>query len=230
MDMKEDREHVYVKVVDYKSGSREFSLAALYYGLQLQLVVYMNAAMEIAGKKHPEKEIVPAAMLYYRVQDPMIEMPEGEPSAEEVNAQVLRALRTNRHCECQGGRCRGAGSGLFRAFGCGAAGTEKDGSFSARSSVLEETDFQAVSAFVEQKIRQAGRQILDGKIALDPYEQGNRNACEYCAYQKVCGFDKKIDGFVMRELENLKEDEAMELIRKEVADGNEVHGGSAAGH
>lgn len=50
MDMKEDREHVYVKVVDYKSGSREFSLAALYYGLQLQLVVYMNAAMEIAGK------------------------------------------------------------------------------------------------------------------------------------------------------------------------------------
>lgn len=94
VDMKEDREHVYVKVVDYKSGSREFSLAALYYGLQLQLVVYMNAAMEIAGKKHPEKEIVPAAMLYYRVQDPMIEMPEGEPSAEEVNAQVLRALRT----------------------------------------------------------------------------------------------------------------------------------------
>ena len=80
--------------MDYKSGSREFSLAALYYGLQLQLVVYMNAAMEIAGKKHPEKEIVPAAMLYYRVQDPMIEMPEGEPSAEEVNAQVLRALRT----------------------------------------------------------------------------------------------------------------------------------------
>ena len=98
VDMKEDREHVYVKVVDYKSGSREFSLAALYYGLQLQLVVYMNAAMEIAGKKHPEKEIVPAAMLYYRVQDPMIEMPEGEPSAEEVNAQVLRCLLYTSRC------------------------------------------------------------------------------------------------------------------------------------
>ena len=82
--------------------------------------------------------------------------------------------------------------------------------------------------------RKSGRRdgkILDGKIALDPYEQGNRNACEYCAYQKVCGFDKKIDGFVMRELENLKEDEAMRAcLRKEVADGNEVHGGSAAGH
>lgn len=81
--------------------------------------------------------------------------------------------------------------------------------------------------------RKSGRR--DGRFWMEKshwtlYEQGNRNACEYCAYQKVCGFDKKIDGFVMRELENLKEDEAMELIRKEVADGNEVHGGSAAGH
>ena len=230
VDMKEDREHVYVKVVDYKSGSREFSLAALYYGLQLQLVVYMNAAMEIAGKKHPEKEIVPAAMLYYRVQDPMIEMPEGEPSAEEVNAQVLRALRTTGIVNAREDVVEGLDQGFSGRSDVVPLERKKDGSFSARSSVLEETDFQAVSAFVEQKIRQAGRQILDGKIALDPYEQGNRNACEYCAYQKVCGFDKKIDGFVMRELENLKEDEAMELIRKEVADGNEVHGGSAAGH
>lgn len=230
VDMKEDREHVYVKVVDYKSGSREFSLAALYYGLQLQLVVYMNAAMEIAGKKHPEKKIVPAAMLYYRVQDPMIELPEGEPSAEEVNAQVLRALRTTGIVNAREDVVEGLDQGFLGRSDVVPLERKKDGSFSARSSVLEETDFQAVSAFVEQKIRQAGRQILDGKIALDPYEQGNRNACEYCAYQKVCGFDKKIDGFVMRELENLKEDEAMELIRKEVADGNEVHGGSAAGH
>ena len=86
------------RVVDYKSGSREFSLAALYYGLQLQLVVYMNAAMEIAGKKHPEKKIVPAAMLYYRVQDPMIEMPEGEPSAEAVSYTHLDVYKRQAVC------------------------------------------------------------------------------------------------------------------------------------
>ena len=44
IDVAEDAEHVYVKVIDYKSGNRKFDLAALYYGLQLQLVVYMNAA------------------------------------------------------------------------------------------------------------------------------------------------------------------------------------------
>ena len=100
---------------------------------------------------------------------------------------------------------------------------KKDGSFSARSSVLEETDFQAVSAFVDKKIRQAGRQILNGKIALNPYEQGNKSACDFCAYQKICGFDKKIDGFMMRELENLKDEEALVRIRKEAAGGDEVH-------
>ena len=38
---------MYVKVVDYKSGSTSFDLASLYDGLQLQLVVYLNAAMEM---------------------------------------------------------------------------------------------------------------------------------------------------------------------------------------
>lgn len=62
----------------------------------------------------------------------------------------------------------GLDPGLFRAFGCGAAGTEKNGSFSARSSVLEETDFQAVSAFVEQKIRAGGTADFGWKNRIGP--------------------------------------------------------------
>ena len=223
MDVREDSGRVYVKVMDYKSGSREFSLAALYYGLQLQLVVYMNAAMEIAGKKHPEKEIVPAAMLYYRVQDPMVEMPEKDADPEEINRQVLRALRATGVVNAREDVVEGLDSGLCGRSDVVPLERKKDGSFSARSSVLEEADFKTVSAFVDKKIRQAGRQILNGNIALNPYEQGNKSACDFCAYQKICGFDKKIDGFIMRELENLKDEEALMRIRKETADGDEVH-------
>ena len=46
LDLCRDEELVYVKIIDYKSGSTSFDLAALYYGLQLQLVVYMDAALE----------------------------------------------------------------------------------------------------------------------------------------------------------------------------------------
>ncbi len=223
MDVKEDENHVYVKVMDYKSGSRDFSLAALYYGLQLQLVVYLNAAMEIAGKTHPGKEVVPAAMLYYRVHDPVIELPTGEASTEEINRQILRALRATGVVNESEAVVQGLDESLTDRSDVVPVERKKDGSFSARSSVMGAADFKAVSAFVDQKIRQAGRQILDGRIALDPYVQGNKSACDYCPYQKVCGFDKKIEGFTLRELENLKEDEALLRIREEISNGDEIH-------
>lgn len=34
-----------VRIIDYKSGKTTFQLLNLYYGQQLQLVVYLNAAM-----------------------------------------------------------------------------------------------------------------------------------------------------------------------------------------
>lgn len=224
VDVREDENHVYVKVMDYKSGSRDFSLAALYYGLQLQLVVYLNAAMELAAKKHPEKEIVPAAMLYYRVQDPVIEMSKAESSPEEINRQILRALRTTGIVNDRSDVVEGLDSDFGDVSDVVPVEKKKDGSYSARARVMGQEDFETVSNYVNQKIRQAGRQILDGEITINPYSRANQTACDYCAYKKVCGFDKKVDGFALRELENLKDDEALLRIRKEVTDGGEIHG------
>ena len=50
MDVFEDEDKVYVKIMDYKSGSTSFDLALLYHGLQLQLVVYMDAALKASGE------------------------------------------------------------------------------------------------------------------------------------------------------------------------------------
>lgn len=62
---------------------------------------------------------------------------------------------------------------------------KKDGSFSARSGVLSREEMQLISSYVDAKIRSIGREILDGKIAANPYEKGNEEACTYCAYKKV---------------------------------------------
>ena len=68
-----------MKVIDYKTGSKSFDVTALYHGLQLQLMVYMDAALQLEQKKHPQKEILPAGVFYYRIQDPLIDRPkEGE--------------------------------------------------------------------------------------------------------------------------------------------------------
>ena len=48
------RRQVYVKIIDYKTGNTSFDLVSIYYGLQMQLVVYMDAAMQAEQRKHPD--------------------------------------------------------------------------------------------------------------------------------------------------------------------------------
>ena len=94
LDLCEDETHVYVKIIDYKSGSTSFDLAALYYGLQLQLVVYMDAAMELQERRCPDKEVVPAGLFYYNIQDPMVEKTEVM-TPSEIEAQIKKQLKMN---------------------------------------------------------------------------------------------------------------------------------------
>lgn len=218
IDTCEKEDVVYVKVIDYKSGSRKFDLAALYYGLQLQLVVYMNAAVEIEQKKHPGKKVVPAAMLYYHIADPMIE--EGQPmTPEQLNQKILQELKTtgivnsdDRAVSLLDGEFTGKSDIL-------PIERKKDGSFSAYSSVISEEDMTTISNYVNHKIRELGTGILQGNISVNPCEQNGNSSCTYCAYRSICGYDAEIAGYEMRKLENLSPDEA--VLRMKESDGND---------
>ena len=215
IDVSEDAEHVYVKVIDYKSGNRKFDLAALYYGLQLQLVVYMNAAMEMESRKHPDKEIVPAALLYYHIDDPTIETPV-ELTDEQINEQILAKLRMNGVVNSDPGVVERLDRYMQDKSVVIPVEKKKDGSFSARSGVLSREEMQLISSYVDAKIRSIGREILDGKIAANPYEKGNEEACTYCAYKKVCGFDGSIPGYEKRQLEDLDKQTLMQRMQETV--------------
>ena len=213
IDVSEDAEHVYVKVIDYKSGNRKFDLAALYYGLQLQLVVYMNAAMEMESRKHPDKEIVPAALLYYHIDDPTIETPV-ELTDEQINEQILAKLRMNGVVNSDPEVVERLDRYMQDKSVVIPVEKKKDGSFSARSGVLSREEMQLISSYVDAKIRSIGREILDGKIAANPYEKGNEEACTYCAYKKVCGFDGSIPGYEKRQLEDLDKQALMQRMQE----------------
>ena len=215
IDVSEDAEHVYVKVIDYKSGNRKFDLAALYYGLQLQLVVYMNAAMEMESRKHPDKEIVPAALLYYHIDDPTIETPV-ELTDEQINEQILAKLRMNGVVNSDPEVVERLDRYMQDKSVVIPVEKKKDGSFSARSGVLSREEMQLISSYVDAKIRSIGREILDGKIVANPYEKGNEEACTYCAYKKVCGFDGSIPGYEKRQLEDLDKQALMQRMQKTV--------------
>lgn len=223
LDTCEDGGRLYVKVVDYKSGSRKFDLAALYYGLQLQLVVYMNAALEHEKKRHPDKEVVPAAMLYYHVADAAVEA-DTELTPEEINRQILMQLRTNGMVNSDGditGRLDKEREGKSDVI---PVEYKKDGQLSQRSSVLSTEELQEISAYVNKKVHRFGKEILDGKVEVKPYESGKDTACTYCSFKGVCGFDEGIPGFASRRLKSMDRNEAMEAIRQENReDGIHIH-------
>ncbi len=215
IDVAEDNDRVYVKVIDYKSGSRQFDLAALYYGLQLQLVVYMNAAMEVEARKHPDKEVVPAALLYYHIEDPTVET-AVELSDEEINEQLLAKLRMNGVVNDNLDVVERMDRYMQDKSTVIPVEKKKDGSFSARSSVMNQEELQIVSRYVNEKIKDIGREILAGDISLNPCEKGSTASCTYCTYKKICGFDPSVPGYEMRTLEEMDKTQALEKMKARV--------------
>ena len=211
LDLFEDDRHVYVKIIDYKSGGTTFDLTDLYHGLQLQLVVYLDAVMELEARRHPDKEIVPAGLFYYNINDPLISR-DKVASPDEIEGQILRELRMNglvnseleviRHMD---GQIEKESQVIPVAI--------KDGIIQeAKSSVATRKRFQALQDYVYTKVRQIGQEILDGNTDVHPYKSGSRTACDYCRYHSICGFDKKLEGYDYKRLKNMKPEEIWDEI------------------
>ena len=211
IDVTEDDTCVYVKVIDYKSGQKHFDLAAVYYGLQLQLVLYMNAALELEAGRHPGKEAVPAALLYYHVEDPSVETPV-ELTDEEIQEELSRQLRMQGVVNSDAGIVERLDGEMETRSDVIPVERKKDGTFSARSSVLTRQELQLVSDHVNRRIAGIGREILDGRISLDPYKKGSEEACTWCAFKRVCGFEPAMPGLSMRKLEELDQKEILERM------------------
>ena len=63
VDVCEEDDRVLMRVIDYKSGAKKFEMEDFYYGLELQLIIYMNAAEEIYHKE-TKKDVTPAGVFY----------------------------------------------------------------------------------------------------------------------------------------------------------------------
>lgn len=213
MDLCEDGKKVYVKIIDYKSGSTSFDLLALYYGLQLQLVVYMDAVMELTKRRYPDHEVIPAGILYYNIGDPVVEKDGSEDEDQEsIDARILKKLRMNGLINSELEAIHHLDNTIVKESDIIPVVLKDDAVQEGKSSVANQARFEKLRRFVHEKVRRAGREILDGEIGAEPYKSGTRTACDYCPYHAVCGFDKKTSGFEYRKLKNKKTEEIWEEI------------------
>ena len=213
VDICETDDRVYVKIIDYKSGNTSFSLLNLYHGLQLQLVVYLNAAMELVGKKHPGKQTEPAGIFYYHVTDPMVEG-TGMESEEEIRRAILEELKLNGLVNEKPEIYREMDTDFSGSSAVIPVALKADGSLRATSKTASTFDFEAMSEYVNTIIRKTGRQILDGDVSVYPYQLDNRTGCDYCPYHMICGFDVRLPGYEYHRLEKFdKESTILEKMK-----------------
>ncbi len=219
VDLCKDKDKVYVKVLDYKTGSKAFDVVALYHGLQLQLMVYMDAAVKMTQKHYPDKEVIPAGVFYYRLNDPLVEKKVvGE--EEEIWQKVLKELKvdgvmnlkdeTLEHLD----HCQAGESAVIPVK------YNKNGSLSKNSKVASEQEFEVMMRHALGKVLKVHRKILSGEVAAFPYRRKQESGCDYCAYRHICGFDQKIPGYKYRDIFEMTQSEVIAAMEADAVKEN----------
>ena len=211
-----DEENVYVKVTDYKTGRKALDITLLYHGLQLQLMVYMDMAMNLEKRKNPDKEIVPAGVFYYHLEDPFVE----KQAKENVERAILKELRPDGIINASGDVLRHLDHTLEKESLVVPVRYNKDGSLAKASKVVSESDFHLMMNHALKKVEEARAGILEGETKAAPYRRGDETGCTFCKYRHICGFDVKIPGYEYRDINKMKSEEALDAIRKGFAKEN----------
>ena len=218
---------VYVKVIDYKSGNTQLDPVKMYYGLQLQLALYLNAAVELEQRRFPKEKIVPAGIFYYNIKDPMLNR-EDVKDPEHADREILKKLKMD-------GLAGGEPEILERldkdlalrksveSLAVPVKYTAK-GTLAGNSKVADQEQFSTIMNYVNYKAREIGQEILGGNVEVNPFAYQKESACDYCPYRNVCGFDEKIPGYSYRRLGTCKPEEIWEKMKaalKKVSTGEE---------
>ncbi len=213
IDLSETDDTIYVKVIDYKSGKKDFDLCALYYGLQLQLVMYMNVAEAVERKKHrkDDKKIIPAAILYYRIADPLIDG-DGNKTADDVNQAIHKELKMTGLVNADDQAIHGLDKDFVTTSEVLPVAKTTKGEFRSGSSVASLDEYRKIANYVQQEVKEYGKRIVSGDISINPYRMDNQESCTYCSYHSICRMDPLIPGYQVRELEKLSDEEIQRRI------------------
>ena len=171
-----DENRLYVKIIDYKSGNTKFDLLKLYHGLQLQLVVYMNAAMELQKKEHPVKEVIPGGLFYYHIDDPVIEV-TGDASETEIQQAILKELKPDGLVNQEEAIYRAMDKDFEKKSDVIPVELKLSGELTQRSSVVSTEEFGVLSEYVNHNIIEKGTEIYKGNVEVSPFADGQSTSC-----------------------------------------------------
>lgn len=171
----------YLRIVDYKSGGKDFAPADLLYGLNMQMLIYLFALTQKGGKYDG---YVPAGVLYM----PAVDLPPQCGRGSD-DAEVAASLE-------KGYKMKGVlldDETSVAAMEAGCSGRfipvkkKKDGTFDSRSKVISARQMDNIRSWTENIIGEMSRKLSSGDVSASPLFDGKIGPCSYCDYGEICG-------------------------------------------
>lgn len=195
VDLLDAEGNKFVKIIDYKSGTKAFDFQDIYYGLQLQLLLYLDAYL----KNHGTESYRPGGVFYFRITDPTQTVTE-EMSAEEIehllyskmqmsglvleNETVIKAMDEVFVDPVSGGMRLGSSDIIPLKY-------TKKGTPTASSLLATEEEYIALMAFTAKRAAAIGESMKAGIITPAPYRKQNSTPCDYCVFSSICRYEYK---------------------------------------
>ncbi|WP_102271874.1 helicase-exonuclease AddAB subunit AddB [Cytobacillus massiliigabonensis] len=215
VDKAQDDHGIFLRVIDYKSSSKDLNINEVYYGIALQMLTYLDIIIahstELVGV-----EADPAGVLYFHVHNPMISTSKML-TLEDIEQEIFKKFKMNglllgdeKVIKLMDQTLEKGESPII------SAGFNKDGSLSKRSKIASKQEFDYLRKFVRSKYMETGNRITSGQVDISPYKMKEKTPCTFCSYKSVCQFDESLESNEYRLLVPHQKDELIDIIKKEV--------------
>ncbi len=199
VDTYEEDGSVYIKIIDYKSSSKELKLDKILSGLQLQLCAYSGIAYELEKKIYPDKDVRLAGLLYYSFDDPIVEV-KALDIDEDATGFIYGSKVSDKKTEVS--RLKGfvnSDKDVLVKMDRTLTTTlpiklDKQGEPKPNDNILEEKLLKKLLSYTRKNMFKLGQSIASGCIDISPIKNGNETGCDYCEFKKICRFDTKYGG------------------------------------
>ena len=201
-----DEETNYIKILDYKTGNKNFNLLEVYYGLQLQLLLYLDAYLKL------NHAYTPGGVFYFHINNPYVsykvgmnedDIAESQMKQFKLSGLVLEQLEVIKALDKEN-----TGSTIPVTL-------NKDGSIKKGSSIASLKQFELLEEHIVRAVKELGTQILEGKVTAKPFKLGEKNPCTYCVYGTICQFNEDKADNCYDKLENLNKEEVWRRIESQ---------------
>ena len=180
---------LYLRVVDYKTGRKEFNLSDIYYGMNLQMLMYLFA-LEKGGERKYDKEIVPAGVMYIPARSPMLNMSRGE-DEDKILSERAKELRRSGLILDDAALQEAWESGADKRY----IPIKMRYGKPVTDSIADLEKLGRLNRHIEKSLKQMAATLRQGSIAADPYYRSQQeNACLNCEFYEACHFNEGQNG------------------------------------